>query len=855
MRYRFADHVLDLRRGTLEGPAGAIHLRPQAFKLLELLISRAPEIVPHEELLDRVWGTRHLSPSSLKQGISELRQALGDPQGAPLSIATVHRRGYRFVAAVEIVPEPPFPTVPPVPAAPEKRPPPAPDAAPELPAARAWRARPSWHRLGWLPPLAAGLLLAGLLLAGLLLAGGLAGGLAKSLFGGPAAAGDKAIPAGPRPVAALFVFAAPGATTAEIAPETSWVPTALAELLAIELASGGGLQVVGGDQVARLHRELNIDKGAALDRRSLERIRAYLGCDWVLQAAVGWRGETVDLEWTLLDALSAEKVAGGRGDGRLQDLGRLARQVAARLRAGASPPILPEETARGPSWGGADPALALRLYASGLERLRAGEAVAARGLLLEASAGDPGNALIHRALASAHQELGYLAPARAAAQRAFDLSAGLPREVRLDIEGQLQLARRDFAEAAEVYGALHRFFPDDLDHGLQLAAALAKKGEPGPAAAVLARLRRLPPPRGDHPSIDLQEVALFEGSDPPRALAAARAAALAGARRGSPLLVARGRREEGWMLFRLSRFDEALAALGEAEAIFRAAGDQAKVASVLANRATVLSSHGSRREARTLFEEAVRICREIGNPGAEAQVLNNFAAASGTDDLPLTRALLRRSLEIKEELGDLAGEALTRLNLANIARFENRLAEARELTAGALELYRQLDDKYRLAFTLRTLGSLLAKEGRRAEAAGRFEEARQVSLLAGDPRGEAEALYELGLLRLVQNDEPGALQKVRQSRDIFERLGLVEDLVLTELQIGDILWARGEPDAARELYRTAAARRPQVGSERLRGMIDQRLASGAPEPGRRGDGPAGRQGWMKAGRPGQQVEE
>lgn len=811
MRYRFADLVLDLRRGTLEGPAGAIHLRPQAFKLLELLVSRAPEIVPHEELLDRVWGTRHLSPSSLKQAISELRQALGDPPEAPLLIATVHRRGYRFVAPVETATEPPLPAAPEVP-------PPAPGALPVLPAGRASRAWPAWRRPGWTLALA----------AGLLCVWRFAGGPAGGFGGGRAAAPQKA--AGTRPVAALFVFAAPAAAAAEVAPEALWVPTALAELLAIELASGGGLQVVGGDEVARLRRELHIEPGAALDLRALERIRAYLGCDLVLRAAVGLQGDAVDLEWSLLDARSAEKVSGGRAAGRLRDLARPAREVASRLRAGLAPPALPEETARGPSWGGADPALALRLYASGLERLRAGEAVAARGLLLEASAGDPGNALIHRALARAHLELGYLVPARAAAQRACDLSAGLPREVRLDIEGQLHLSRRDFAEAAEVYGALHRFFPDDLDHGLQLAAALAKKGEPGPAAAVLERLRRLPPPRGDHPAIDLQEVALFEGSDPPRALAAARAAALAGVRCGSPLLVARGRREEGWMLFRLSRFDEALAALGEAEAIFRAAGDQAKVASVLASRATVLSSHGSRREARALYEEAVRICREIGNPGAEAQVLNNFAAASGTDDVPLTRALLRRSLEIKEELGDLAGEALTRLNLANVARFENRLAEARELTAGALELYRQLDDKFRLAFTLRTLGALLAKEGRLAEAAERFEEARRISLRGGDSRGEAEALYELGLLRLVQNDEPGALLQVRQSRDIFERLGLVEDLVLAELQIGDILWARGEREAARELYRKVAARRPQVGSERLRDMIDQRLVSGAPEP-------------------------
>ena len=92
MKYRFGDFSLDLRRGTLEGAAGVVHLRPQAFKLLEVLVTRAPEIIGHEELLDLVWGTRHLSPSSLKQTISEVRHTLGD---AVIKCAVGRRRKTR----------------------------------------------------------------------------------------------------------------------------------------------------------------------------------------------------------------------------------------------------------------------------------------------------------------------------------------------------------------------------------------------------------------------------------------------------------------------------------------------------------------------------------------------------------------------------------------------------------------------------------------------------------------------------------------------------------------------------------------------------------------------------------------
>lgn len=814
MKYRFADFVLDLRRGTLEGAAGLIHLRPQAFKLLEVLVTRAPAMVGHEELLDLVWGTRHLSASSLKQTISEVRQALGDSHEVPLFIGTVHRRGYRFIGAVETLGDPRQEKV--EPGEPERRPEavlPPPEEVFEtgIPAGRSRLTRFSrWLVLALLSGLVFFLI------------------WKWATVPPPRETASRevlAVEAGPRLVAALLGFGIkPGPGVA------SWVPIAIGELFAVELASGSGVQLVGGDEVARLHRELRVDGGTPLDARALERVRTYLGCDLVLRGELEAVGADIQLRLQAIDTHSEKILFDDRLGGRQADLAGLARQMAARLHEKVALPRLVEEGVGGPRWSGPDREKALRLYALGIERLRAGEAVAARDFLLEAAAGDPENALVYRALARAHQELGYTGLAQDAAQRAFELSGGLPREVRLGIEGQLYLTRREYAEAAEVFGALHRFFPDDLDHGLQLAAALTKNRQLDEAAEVLEHLRRLAPPRGDHPLIDLQMVQTLEGTDPPRALEAARASARKAARLGASMLVARGRRDEGWMLYRLSRFDEALVALGEAEAIYRASGDRAKVVSVLGTRATVLNARSGRyAEAKATFEEAVRISREIGNPGTESQILNNFASLTGTDDIPLTRALLRRSLEIKQQLGDQAGEALTRLNLANLARFEGKLGEARELTGGALELYRQLGDKFRIAFALRTLGSLLAKEGNTVEAARLFVEARQASVEAGDTKGEGSALFEHGLLLLQQGDGEGALEKLRLSRDIFARLDLIDDVVVSELQIADILWERGERDAARKTYVALSELRSRIGSERVKTMVEQRLVAGPPQ--------------------------
>ncbi len=103
MRYRFGDFTLDTCSGSLAGPEGEVSLRRQTFKLLEVLLSKAPELIDRDTLLDLAWGRTALSANVLPQAISELRQALGDSAQAPRYIETLHRRGYRIICPVETI--------------------------------------------------------------------------------------------------------------------------------------------------------------------------------------------------------------------------------------------------------------------------------------------------------------------------------------------------------------------------------------------------------------------------------------------------------------------------------------------------------------------------------------------------------------------------------------------------------------------------------------------------------------------------------------------------------------------------------------------------------------------------------
>jgi hypothetical protein len=55
-------------------------------------------LVSTDALLDAVWAGTVVRDTVLKSCIRELREALGDKVQAPQYIATVHRRGYRFIA-------------------------------------------------------------------------------------------------------------------------------------------------------------------------------------------------------------------------------------------------------------------------------------------------------------------------------------------------------------------------------------------------------------------------------------------------------------------------------------------------------------------------------------------------------------------------------------------------------------------------------------------------------------------------------------------------------------------------------------------------------------------------------------
>jgi DNA-binding winged helix-turn-helix (wHTH) protein len=74
-------------------------LTPKAFDTLLFLLEHRDRVVSKEELLSTLWSDAVVEEATLSQHIYKIRKALNDEDGVRY-IATVPRRGYRFVAKV-----------------------------------------------------------------------------------------------------------------------------------------------------------------------------------------------------------------------------------------------------------------------------------------------------------------------------------------------------------------------------------------------------------------------------------------------------------------------------------------------------------------------------------------------------------------------------------------------------------------------------------------------------------------------------------------------------------------------------------------------------------------------------------
>jgi TolB-like protein/tetratricopeptide (TPR) repeat protein len=102
MIYQFDEFELDLTAGELRAQGDVRKLEPQVFKLLALLAENRDRLVSRDEIVEKVWDGRIVSDAAISSRVKSARRALDDDGRSQRIIKTIHRRGFRFVAAVSL---------------------------------------------------------------------------------------------------------------------------------------------------------------------------------------------------------------------------------------------------------------------------------------------------------------------------------------------------------------------------------------------------------------------------------------------------------------------------------------------------------------------------------------------------------------------------------------------------------------------------------------------------------------------------------------------------------------------------------------------------------------------------------
>src|SRR5262245_11516891 len=103
-RLRFARFVFDRSTRELYVDGTRVPLQEQPSQILNALLHRPGEIVTREDLRERIWNADTFVDfdHGLNTAVKKIRRALGDSAEVPSFIETLPRRGYRFIAPVEL---------------------------------------------------------------------------------------------------------------------------------------------------------------------------------------------------------------------------------------------------------------------------------------------------------------------------------------------------------------------------------------------------------------------------------------------------------------------------------------------------------------------------------------------------------------------------------------------------------------------------------------------------------------------------------------------------------------------------------------------------------------------------------
>lgn len=787
----------DAAGSTLMRNGVRVKIQDQPLRVLLLLLERPGEIVTREELRQSLWseGTYVDFDGSLNVILKKLRAAIDDSSDNPRFIETVPRRGYRFIAPVSVDRKPGPPPTSPV----AVKEPPDQESVVSIATATTTAAPPAaTSRVKFFPR---GLLMYGA--SGAVVAILLAAGW---LIWRHKASDSARTPAAVRVRKSLAVLGFHGLSGKA---EDAWLATALSEMLSTELSGGEKLRLVSGEDVSNLRLASPWSQTDTLDQGTTSRIGRSLSADMLVLGSYTIvdtaQHAQIRIDVRMQDAQTGEILSEIAEIGGAQDLFRLVSRVGGKLRDRLGVPPLEDNDEAGILASLPLDPDAARFYALGLAKLRKFDALAAKDLLLQATAADPKFSLGHAMLARAWSQLGYEQKRREEAKKALDLAGDLPRAEHMLVEGEYDESIGNQQQAASVYHALYELFPDNVEYGLRFVNAEVLSGEFREALAVIRQLRSLPAPASGDPRIDLAEARAIKVNKP-ASLALERRAVSKALTQGRTPIYALARRDECVDLLYTDHPEDATPVCEDAYDVFLSSGNRAGAADAIRLMADHFGSQGHYDQAVSTYQRALSILNGLGEHAKTGAILNNMAIVyANQGNLERANQLYGQAKSHFEQAGDKNNTSTAIVNMGDILFLEGHLGAAEKMYHQSLDFISD-GDHVDSGYTLSRLADLDLVQGRPSGAKTYAEKAvESYRLTQGSYQYLTGAMVTLGEVLEAEGDLAGARSQFEQSLSIRQKVG-EEDLVAeSQVELATLAIEEGHPQQAEGLLRTAIA--------------------------------------------------
>jgi tetratricopeptide (TPR) repeat protein len=180
--------------------------------------------------------------------------------------------------------------------------------------------------------------------------------------------------------------------------------------------------------------------------------------------------------------------------------------------------------------------------------------------------------------------------------------------------------------------------------------------------------------------------------------------------------------------------------------------------------------------ARRRYEECLDIRLQMGEKPGIAEAKYNLSFAHGIapkplQDLERARELLEEALVLFRELGDREGIAKTTWGLASLFYETESWDRVAELATTSVQMFRQLDNRFGLAWALHLQGLALAVLNRPDEAGPALKEAMGMFLDAADRSALSLLLGDLAILAGSRGQLDRAIRLSGAAATVEEEVG------------------------------------------------------------------------------------